>query len=200
MIKDDGSLEVDGSGNHIPLVHDGSPVHLSKLRDAEGNVVTIGDLEDPQAYEVTGTDIDEADFDNPVYVHANGEIADMNDVGHPVIETPDGSYKELLDPSNNSEPYQLTEVPDLEDALNDLDEVMARVSNVRGQVGATMNRLESSQEIREQATTDLKELLSTYEDTDIVEASTKLIQQETSLKAALSVTSRISRISILDYM
>ncbi|MFP4035526.1 MAG: flagellin, partial [Desulfovermiculus sp.] len=104
------------------------------------------------------------------------------------------TLQDLAEDMNNLEEDQV------EQHMADLDEVMNRVSNERGRVGATMNRLESSQEIRQQATTDLKELLSTYEDADIVEASTKLIQQETSLKAALSVTSRISQISILDYM
>ena len=209
-VNTDGEpLMVDGSGNQqtdtnddpIPLVHAGSSVYLSKLRDAEGNVVTIEDLDDPQEFnvDVSSDDIVGDDLKKPVYVHANGDIAEMDSDGDPVIETSVlDEYEKLLDPDDN--PYQLTQVPDLEDALADLEEVMSRVSSERGRVGATMNRLESSQEIRQQATTDLKELLSTYEDADIVDASTKLIQQETSLKAALSVTSRISRISILDYM
>lgn len=106
-------------------------------------------------------------------------------------------FTTLKDLKDEMEAFDLDEV---RNKLSSLEDVRSRVSNVRGQVGVTMNRLQSSQEIREQATVDLKELQSTYEDADIVEASTKLIQQETSLKAALSVTSRISRISILDYM
>ncbi|MFO7802305.1 MAG: flagellar hook-associated protein FlgL [Desulfovermiculus sp.] len=201
MVNGSGNQETDTNDDPIPLMHDGAPVHLSELRDAEGNVVTIEDLDDPQKYNVsTSENIEGDDLIKPVYVHANGEVADLDKNGNPVMKDNAGDYHELLDPTNNNEPYQLTEVPELEDALKDLEEVMSRVSNERGRVGATMNRLESSQEIRQQATTDLKELLSTYEDADIVEASTKLIQQETSLKAALSVTSRISRISILDYM
>ncbi|MFO7877340.1 MAG: flagellar hook-associated protein FlgL, partial [Desulfovermiculus sp.] len=196
MVNGSGNLETDTNDEPIPLMHDGAPVHLSELRDVEGNVVTIGDLDESQRKDHDGDTITGND-DKPVYVHANGDITEMNSDGIPVLEAPDGnSYHELFDQTNNNQPYQLTEVPELEDALKDLDDVMSRVSNERGLVGATMNRLESSQEIRQQATTDLKELLSTYEDADIVEASTKLIQQETSLKAALSVTSRISRISI----
>lgn len=198
MVDQNGDQKADGNGDPIPLVYKESPVHLSKLRDAEGNVVTIGDLDEAERIDhddnlITGHD------NKPVYVHGNGDIAEMDYEGDPVIETSvNDEYEKLLDPDNN--PYQLTEVPELEDALKDLEEVMSRVSNERGRVGATMNRLESSQEIRQQATSDLKELLSAYEDSDIIEVSTKLIQQEIALKAALSVTSRISRISILDYM
>ncbi len=199
MVNEDGTLKTDTSGDPIPLIHADSPVHLSKLRDSEGNPVTIRDLDDPQEYNVESVEISGNNLDNFVYVHANGDIAQMDSDGDPVIETSVANeYEKLLDSDGN--PYQLTQVPELEDTLTNLDEVMSRVSNERGRVGATMNRLESSQEIRQQATTDLKELLSTYEDADIVEASTKLIQQETSLRAALSVTSRISKISILDYM
>jgi flagellar hook-associated protein 3 FlgL len=198
MVNADGDVIKDGSDNPIPLMHAGAPVHLSKLRDDEGNVLTIGDLDASECKDHTGTPITGHD-EKPVYVHANGDMAEMDSDGDPVIGTSVANeYKKLLDSDGN--PYQLTQVPELEDALTNLDEVMSRVSNERGRVGATMNRLESSQEIRQQATTDLKELLSTYEDADIVEASTKLIQQEISLRAALSVTSRISKISILDYM
>jgi flagellar hook-associated protein 3 FlgL len=132
---------------------------------------------------------------------APGERLAVTVPGDKVFQGPGAPEPELFATlqslKDEMENFDLDEVSD---KLNDLDEVMSRVSNERGRVGATMNRLESSLEIRQQATTDLKELLSTYEDADIVEASTKLIQQETSLKAALSVTSRISRISILDYM
>ena len=199
MVDQNGDQKTDGNGDPIPLIYKGSSVHLSKLRDADGNVVSIGDLDESERIDHTGATITGHD-DETVYVHANGDIAEMNSSGEPVIQQDDGNYAKLFDDYNNQQPYQLTQVPELEDALDTLDEVMSRVSNERGRVGATMNRLESSQEIRQHATTDLKELLSTYEDADIVEASTKLIQQETSLKAALSVTSRISRISILDYM
>ncbi len=194
-----GDVITDSNGDSIPLIHDSSPVYLSKLRDAEGNVVSIGDLDEFEQKDHDGGVITGHD-DKPVYVHANGDIADMDSSGEPMIEAPDGSYESLLNPNNSDQPYQLIEVPELEDALKDLEEVMSRVSNERGRVGATMNRLESSREIRQQASTDLKELLAAYEDADIIEISTKLIQQETALKAALSVTSRISSISILDYM
>lgn len=132
---------------------------------------------------------------------APGERLEVTVPGNKVFQGSGGPGPGLFDTLQSIKDEMENLDPDeVRNKLTELDQVMNRVSNERGRVGATMNRLESSQEIRQQATTDLKELLSTYEDADIVEASTKLIQQETSLKAALSVTGRISRISILDYM
>jgi len=64
----------------------------------------------------------------------------------------------------------------------------------------TINRLESAVDARNEATNDLKQFLSVYEDADIIEVSTNLMQQQTSLKAALAVTSQIGQMTLLDYM
>jgi flagellar hook-associated protein 3 FlgL len=47
---------------------------------------------------------------------------------------------------------------------------------------------------------DMQAMLSRYEDADLVETITNMTMQETAFKAALDITSRVSRLSILDYM
>jgi flagellar hook-associated protein 3 FlgL len=47
---------------------------------------------------------------------------------------------------------------------------------------------------------DLKQILSRYEDADAIEAFNAIVQQETAFQAALSVTSKVSQLSILDYL
>ena len=84
--------------------------------------------------------------------------------------------------------------------VESLQEVMDTVSSTRADVGTRINRLESAVSYREKAVLDMKEFLSDYEDADIVEVSSQLMQQETSLKAALAVTTKIGQLSLLDYM
>jgi flagellar hook-associated protein 3 FlgL len=67
-------------------------------------------------------------------------------------------------------------------------------------MGVRMNRVETSINKESQAENDLKQLLSNYRDADIMKTSSQMMQQETALKAAMSVTSRVSQISILNYM
>ena len=52
---------------------------------------------------------------------------------------------------------------------------------------------------QEQVEVDLKQILSRYQDADAIETFNEIVKQETAFQAALNVTSRISRISILDY-
>jgi flagellar hook-associated protein 3 FlgL len=89
---------------------------------------------------------------------------------------------------------------DLNEQLGSLEDGMNRVEKHRGKMGVRMNRVETSINKESQAENDLKQLLSNYRDADIMKTSSQMMQQETALKAAMSVTSRVSQISILNYM
>lgn len=84
--------------------------------------------------------------------------------------------------------------------LDNLKTALEQVSGFRSQVGNTASRLETSRDAMADVQVDLKELLSRYEDADLAETLTKMMQQEQALQAAMSVTSRISKMSILDYL
>ncbi|MCF8030966.1 MAG: hypothetical protein K9K39_08735, partial [Desulfohalobiaceae bacterium] len=77
---------------------------------------------------------------------------------------------------------------------------MTRFRKFRGEMGINMNRVETSIDAKAKAENDLKQILGKYEDADIAETSSQIVQRETALKAALSVTSRMAQISILNYM
>ena len=47
---------------------------------------------------------------------------------------------------------------------------------------------------------DLKQILSRYEDADAIESFNAIVQQESAFQAALSVTGKVSQLSILDYI
>jgi flagellar hook-associated protein 3 FlgL len=47
---------------------------------------------------------------------------------------------------------------------------------------------------------DLQQILSRYQDADAIETFNAIVQQETAFQAALSITSKVSKISILDYI
>ena len=53
---------------------------------------------------------------------------------------------------------------------------------------------------RQECSIDLKQILSRYEDADAIESFNAIVQQESAFQAALSVTGKVSQLSILDYI
>lgn len=84
--------------------------------------------------------------------------------------------------------------------LGDLKDATSQVSRQRSQMGNVAARVENAQGHMEEIKLDMKEVLSRYEDADIIEVITSLNQQELAFEAALNVTSKVSKLTILDYL
>jgi flagellar hook-associated protein 3 FlgL len=67
-------------------------------------------------------------------------------------------------------------------------------------MGNNAQRVEAAMGHLEEVKIDLKMILSRYEDADIIETLTSLSQQETAFEAALNVTAKVSKLSILNYL
>jgi flagellar hook-associated protein 3 len=70
----------------------------------------------------------------------------------------------------------------------------------RSTLGVRAQRVENATTHQEDAQIDLKQILSRYQDADILEIYNDIIQKESAFEAALSITGKISKISILDYL
>lgn len=69
----------------------------------------------------------------------------------------------------------------------------------RSTLGARAMRVDAAILHQEDARIDLKQILSRYQDADILQVYNDIIQKESAFQAALSITGRVSKISILDY-
>ena len=69
----------------------------------------------------------------------------------------------------------------------------------RSALGARAMRVDAAMVHQEDAKVDLRQILSRYQDADIIQVYNDIIQKETAFQAALSITGRVSKISILDY-
>jgi len=85
-------------------------------------------------------------------------------------------------------------------ALNDLNSALEQISVNRSQMGVVANRLDRANENIQDIKIDLEEVLSRYQDADLIESITEMTQQEQALQAAMDVTGRLSKLSILDYL
>jgi flagellar hook-associated protein 3 FlgL len=88
----------------------------------------------------------------------------------------------------------------LQNLLGELEDGANQIRSKRGLMGNNAARLESSRMHLEGVRVDLEQILSRYEDVDILDVITEITQTETAFEGALKVTSQVSKLSILDYM
>ncbi len=88
----------------------------------------------------------------------------------------------------------------IEALIDPLETAANQVRSQRSLKGNVGRRLEVARDHMEQIKIDMEEFRSRFEDADILETITSLQQQEQSFQAALSITGRISELSILNYI
>ncbi len=83
--------------------------------------------------------------------------------------------------------------------LDNLEVAADQERRIRSRLGNRASRVDTALLHQEDVQIDLEQILSRYQDADAIETFNEIVQQETAFQAALSVTSKISQISILDY-
>jgi flagellar hook-associated protein 3 FlgL len=92
------------------------------------------------------------------------------------------------------------DVATIESCIAELDDGMTQVLGTRSKLGINAQRVETSKSQMEDVKLDYQKTLSRYEDADLVETLSELLEQETAFKAALEVTTRVADLSILNYL
>lgn len=87
----------------------------------------------------------------------------------------------------------------IQSQIENLDIAADQNRSQRSQMGARAKRIDTAILHQQDAQVDLKQILSRYQDADVIEIYNDIIQKENAFQAALSITSRVSQISILDY-
>lgn len=202
----------DPAGEPVSLVNsEGKPWNLQPVMQADGTPMTIADYNaDNPSFDISGIS-DPGATDKLMYIDATGEIPEYNTSGDPVITYEDsgGASAELSLINSDGTPIQLREVPvlektvltpDGESMLEKLEDGANQIRSKRGLMGNNAARLESSKMHLEGVRVDLEQILSRYEDVDILDVITEITQTETAFQGALKVTGQVSKLSILDYM
>lgn len=87
----------------------------------------------------------------------------------------------------------------IETQIDRLEIAADQERGLRSSLGNRATRVESAIQHQTDAQTDLRQILSRYQDADILEVYNDIIQKETAFQSALNITGRVSQISILDY-
>ncbi len=131
---------------------------------------------------------------------APGEMIKVNLTGPEVFDDP-GSGKDLWQLLDDVEAALLAGNAGAASAeMANVDLAAEQVRSTRSEMGNIAARVEASMLTMEDTRIDMKEILSRYEDADLIQTITDLTLQETGFKGALEVTTRISELSILNYL
>ena len=84
--------------------------------------------------------------------------------------------------------------------IADLDQGLSRVVSVRAEVGSRLSAIDSAAQTRESEAIDLQQLLSDLRDVDYAVAISKLNQEYAGLQAAQAAYTKISQLSLFDYL
>ncbi len=92
------------------------------------------------------------------------------------------------------------DVAALQVSLDAIEPATDQIRTQRSLMGNDNARLEDNKAMLEEVKLQMQTTLSRYEDADIIEVLSDMTQAETALEAALSVSSRLNSLSLLDYM
>lgn len=111
-----------------------------------------------------------------------------------------GRYDLFAEITQAEEAIRANDQTAMQTSLEDLDGAAEQNRRLRSQLGNRASRVETAMIHQEEAKIDLKQVLSRYEDADAIEVFNDIVQQETAFQAALSITSKVSQLSILDFI
>lgn len=84
--------------------------------------------------------------------------------------------------------------------LDNLESAANQERVLRSRLGNRATRVEAATAQEESVKIDLAQILSRYQDADAIATFNDISKQETAFQAALSITAKVSKISILDYL
>jgi flagellar hook-associated protein 3 FlgL len=85
-------------------------------------------------------------------------------------------------------------------ALNNIDQALGHVLEVRADVGVRLNQVETQRSINESFTLQLEDTLSDIQDLDYAEAISRLNLQLTALQAAQQTYVKVQGLSLFNYL
>lgn len=119
----------------------------------------------------------------------------VNVAGDAVFEDMFDDLIQLRDNLSNNAPTTT-----INGSLADIDRALNRVLNVRADVGARLNRFESTTARSEETDTNLQELRAEVEDIDIGETIIQFTAAQNALQAALGAIGRTSNMTLLNFL
>ncbi|MFH1567314.1 MAG: flagellar hook-associated protein FlgL [Gemmatimonadota bacterium] len=128
---------------------------------------------------------------------ADGIVVQVNIPGRELFEGPLNAYDVLKD---MRDALQDNDVGAVRDSLTQLADMREKISEVRGVVGARVNRMELTRNVLDRVSAEMAGILSEDEDVDITSTIVGLRQEEDVFQAALASGGSIIPQSLMDFI
>lgn len=155
----------------------------SSTRDQAGKVISL----DP-AGDATGS------IEREV---ADGIVMQVNVPGDSVYEGSLNAFDVLIDLRDALADNDVNEV---RASLTSLAEMREKISSVRGEIGARVNRMELTRNVLDRVTTEMTTILSEDEDVDLTSTIVNLQQEQDVFQAALASGNSVIPQSLMDFI
>lgn len=195
----DANAQVDGKFLFAGFAEDSQPFILNTTYDP-----ATYDPADPTTYPVLYQgDTGQLDFEI-----APNELINVNVSGNSLMQgdldndgLPDAGAVDLFSVMTTlEENLRAGDTAGLQTSTDDLESAADQIRSQRSMKGNIGRRLETARDHMSQIKVDMEAFRSRFEDADILETITGMQQQQQSFQAALSVTGKVSELSILDYI
>jgi len=163
-----------------------------QITDSSANVVSVGTYTNGSAIQFNGVKFEMSGMpaQNDTFTISSSGKEDIFTTLKGIINSLEGTTA-----SNDAQFNSNMSV-----ALQQLDQIDSHVLQVRAQVGTRLSEIDSVKDSLDQQQLDLKQSTSDLQDLDYTEAVTRMNQQLIGLQAAQSAYSKISQMSLFDYL
>jgi len=189
-LLDDANAQIDGKYLFAGFAEKTQPFTFNSATPAIPPVLYNGD-DGRLEFEIAPNELIE------VNISGNGLM--MGDFDNDGTTDP-GAVDIFLLVTNLEQELQANNPAGVEALMDPLETAADQVRGQRSLKGNIGHRLEIARDHMEQIKIDMETFRSRFEDADILETITELEKQQQSFQAALSVTGKVSELSILDYI
>ena len=191
-LVDSGNAQVDGKFLFAGFSEKTKPFTLNPAYPGAGQAPVLFNGDNgSQKFEISPNELIEINLTGNKLMLGDANNDGITDAGSVDIFAVVTSIEEALRANNPA---------GVEAQMDDLEVGANQIRGQRSLKGNLGRRLETARDHMEQIKIDMEEFRSRYEDADILKTITDLQQQQQSFQAALSVTSKVSEMSILDYI
>ena len=215
---DGGTLQVVINGHIIEadMAEDNVDESINRLIDAINDTTATGS---GHALEGVLTEIETVeDFSGVIHLTAANRVGYQGDnniktveiePGKSIDKQVSGSALFLGEPGgenlfsvlkNLEETIRGGDIQAINERLDQLEDSAEQVRRARGRMGNNAWRIDRASAYLADAAIEFESMISRYEDADALDVFSKILAHEFAFEAALNVTTRVSRMSILDFM
>jgi flagellar hook-associated protein 3 FlgL len=128
---------------------------------------------------------------------ADGIVQQVNVPGADVFEGPLNAFDVLV---HLRDALNANEVTEVRASLTQLSDMRERISTVRGEIGARVNRMELTRNVLDRVSAEMTSILSEDEDVDLTATIVNLQQEQDVFQAALASGASIIPQSLMDFI